>query len=416
MIMNANTQHEIIYQDELFTFTTDDLYFNNRNANLTCISLDISRYFNIKCSSFHTRDRNNNIKNYPFVINESAKINMHKYSFITLNYHNILPHIQSGNFSVNYLSNYYINGPSFKLIPDDTIVTNETIRSMFEKKYKIISLDKVQNNRLSKIRYTDRKYRSLHHNMNIKKHIHNLQTKIHRIMEKNIITEQEKNTIKKYDDIIANSDIKNIYKNMHIYKKLKQLNHIKNVACIKNPLYKIAKDICEVLYNESSHKEEMSYIKRTLYISNYKEFYKFLRMQYVLISLKRYDDAAKLFIYKNYATCVYSNYEKAKVPDVNCTDISKKTINTYKKRFDQLYYQISKYRYKIKDVNDKDCTNINYYIIPEIKKQIANIFKSYAVLYNMQTSSSPERKRFFYSFENYNNNRLGILLVKPKFF
>ena len=69
----------------------------------------------------------------------------------------------------------------------------------------------------------------------------------------------------------------------------------------------------------------------------------------------------------------------------------------------------------MKAVDDNDCTNINYQAIPEIKKQIANMFKSYAMLYNMQTSSCPERKRFFYLFENYDSSRQGILLVKPKF-
>ena len=45
--------NKIIYHDDLFTFTQDDLFIIRNNADMLYILLDVSKYFNLYYSSFN---------------------------------------------------------------------------------------------------------------------------------------------------------------------------------------------------------------------------------------------------------------------------------------------------------------------------------------------------------------------------
>lgn len=65
---------QVIYKDDLFTFTTDDLYISNSNHG--CVYLDISKYFNIyhlKLSAYNRKpSTNDNIGNQIIITNANA--------------------------------------------------------------------------------------------------------------------------------------------------------------------------------------------------------------------------------------------------------------------------------------------------------------------------------------------------------
>ena len=202
----------------------------------------------------------------------------------------------------------------------------------------------------------------------------------------------------------------------HIYKKAKKINYLTGLKYIENTLDDINNSLYKILYIKSLH------AKNTLmYVSNlkYKKYYKFIRMVYVLTALKRYDTAALLYSNKNAALAnhKYDSYNNSynddkKMQNLYIDDISKKTIDKYKKKFDSLYYQISKCKY---EYNNSNCgMNINHYIIPETKKKIASVFKSYTKLYKLQQGNN--KKEFLYLFKNINDTyRTGLMLIKPKF-
>ena len=52
-VNNIIDDSKIIYKDELFTFTTDDIYFLNNEQKT--IFLDVSKYFNMYCLPAYQR-------------------------------------------------------------------------------------------------------------------------------------------------------------------------------------------------------------------------------------------------------------------------------------------------------------------------------------------------------------------------
>ena len=398
-----------IYQDELFNFTIDDLYFIRNDIGVIYILLDISKYFNIldSCFNYIGNKKNTNA----FIFNGQNRLRLHKHKLIAIccfgyAYYNI--HImQKLNLNSVLNKSHDIGLP--KLVPEDSIIATHTdIRSLISANkldtfYNLHSWD-------SKKKHTDRKCRSSHHNMNWKKHIINLTNK-----------SNKPNTNKKYINKELNRAQCKPYpvytQRKHIYKKAKKINYLTGLKYIENPLEDINNSLYKILYIKSLHG------KNTLmYESNlkYKKYYKFIRMVYVLTALKRYDAAALLYSDKNAALVNHKdnsykdnsyNVDKKK-QNLYIDDISKKTIDKYKKKFDQLYYQISKCKYEYN--NNNSGMNINHYIIPETKKKIASVFKSYTKLYKLQQGNN--KKEFLYLFKNINDTyRTGLILIKPKF-
>ena len=411
-----------IYQDELFTFTTDDIYFLNNEQKT--IFLDVSKYFNMYYLPVYQR-----------VITTKNKFHKRKLIYLgrffgdlnlNLNYKTYLPN----QLDMSKLSTKYYQQKDFKFLPADAETTiSMNIKDLFNlhPTYEInnIYYSIYKSGALKKIRRTDRKYRSSHHNMNLHKHIHNLQNKIRAFQSNTDIDiqqyQQTVNVIKKYCIIVNRylpyhriTDDNEIrkelysYKHLHLYKQVKQFTNITEAQYIENPLQNIMQYNLETLCNNSKYYTEIiSRLYPQINFMNHKKLYKFVRMQYVLISLKRYDDAALLFLRTMDISYARNN---SCIPDIN--DISKKTIDKYKKKFDSLYYQILKCKYTNNSSND--CTNINSFIIPKVREITNFMFKSYTELYKQQ---SPHRQNelFYVCNTNYNRCRTGIVSVKPKF-
>ena len=430
----VNQSNEIIYQDELFTFTMNDLYFirgDFNSNNRISVSLDISRYFDMSYLNF---DNNYYYPHKNFIIKPQLEKNLRKHNLIYLEHFHTDCDLSNKSFLINKitadaLSISFTSKYSLKLIPADlrAYIGRDSLEyfNMVDA-FQRLQLNEFYLHKLKKVKNTDRKYRSSHNSMNVNKHIYNLNNKINLInaacMDGVYVSEDKLKKCDKYIKITNNyynnkvlrKQIVKSYKHAHTYKKAKRLTNIIKSPFIINPLESIIKEFCDILYEKSVYKVIMIEIKtRLIYRINYKRKYKLVRFLYILISLKKYNDAAKLLINRTFI-------ERSLHYKMNIINISPKKIAFYKKKFDLLYYNIS----KIKHTNTyNNCTpintNINNYMIPEIKKKITVMLSDYTRLYKLQ-KNLPDQKQFLSIFYDNTTNKdiavfKNILSVKPKF-
>ena len=455
---------EIIYQDDLFTFTIDDLYFLDNKQKT--IFLDVSKYFDIYHSFFKIDVHAP--KNNKFIFNHNANANMRKLKLICLGsvYTNYNLSLLSDRFNISVLNNIYNEYYQFKLIPGNAILNFGQISLNLAVKDSIGNINKnlLQNKRLKKIRNTDRKYRSSHNSINIKKHIHNLRHKVqqsymdvsvnehvsiripgpgyghgHGHVSKGINKKIDKDKLKKYSNILdnfyingydcnynykygrthTNSKFKRhktikFYKGLHTYKKARPLTDISGLQVFTNPLKNIVYTLCNKLENKTKYNDDIRDIKFGITFNDISDElnYKSIRLVYVLTCLRRYDDAAILLINKSKSILVqYTEY-----PIIDINDIHKKTLNYYKDKFDMIYYNISKYTYTGAgmsvstnvNVNTKDSfidnniTDIVSFIVPKIKETITTILEPYKKFYNPY--KTPYKAPYKNQYNNLNKN------------
>ena len=452
-VNNIIDDSKIIYKDELFTFTTDDIYFLNNEQKT--IFLDVSKYFDIYHSFFKINVHAHAPKNNKFIFNHNANANMRKLKLICLGsvYTNYNLSLLSDRFNINVLNNIYNEYYQFKLIPDNAILNFGQISLKLTVKDSIGNINKnlLQNKRLKKIRNTDRKYRSSHNSINIKKHIHNIRHKVQQSytdvsvnehvsvripghIPKRINKKIDEDKLKKYSNILDNFYINGydcnynykyghththtnrkfkrhktikFYKGLHTYKKARPLTYISGLPVFAYSLENIIYALCDKIQNKTKYNDDIRDIKFGIMLNdiNDKLDYKFIRLVYVLTCLRRYDDAALLLINKNEDMLTHNT--EYPIPNVN--DIHKKTLNYYKDKFNMTYYNMSKYTYtsmnmKIKtytntNTNTKDSlidnnlmnnniTDIVSFIVPKSKETITTILEPYKKFYNLHKNLS----------------------------
>jgi hypothetical protein len=434
--------NKIIYHDDLFTFTQDDLFIIRNNADMLYILLDVSKYFNLYYSSFNV-EKDTKPFTHLSTSTKKRKNNLILIGIIDPSYDISSRNLLSGKFELNELSIPYSKSMEFKLIPGDVEINSNSLpRSLF--KSNSIKVSK----RLKNFRMTDRRYHSSHHDMKLSKHVHNLQREISHMHLDGEINNKYVNIINNY---ISRRDVS---RNVLIaYKKAKPFHTITTLPVIMKPLNEIMETLCNILYYKSNIKDEIYYAGHALLkdTTDLKSIYKFIRMQYVLISIGKYNEAAQLLIQKeqllkhrnikhnrnssrnhkyNYKHTV--TYRSATIlneddfyncPPPNIGNINKKTIDKYKKKFDLLYYQISKcnYRYNL-NYNNPDYINVNYYILPHIRREVTNMLQHYSKLYELQSDNKKRTNTYLYLFYmnvllffNNHNNPSNILIVKQKF-
>ena len=341
--MNQN----IIYQDDLFTFTEDDIYIIHSINNIY-FYLNVSIYFNMHYSLFA---RENNF------VDVNTKTNHKKLFYIgqltRTDVHNNFP-----NSSINVLLEYflfsYIETNGLSLIPGNMELKHLNL-SIFrmddflkKSKYSLQTKDKLPYNR----RITNRRCRSSHHDMSINKQFHKIYKQEPLILNIRTTADSKQEGKEKIRILRAYHKRMNRVNNI-VYKRAKKLNTIKTYPLVDSPLLFIKKIIYNILSDKSENLQKFYAVQTSLLLNNNIIDYRSVRMIFILISIGAYDTAFNILLNKSneiYRTNSYintigiNNTGANTVIDVKI-NINKKTIDKYKKKFDLMYYYISKCTY-----------------------------------------------------------------------
>ena len=408
---------QVIYKDDLFTFTTDDLYISNSNHG--CVYLDISKYFNIyhlKLSAYNKKpSTNDNIGNQIIITNANAnKLKFIQNRFIFLGQIFIIPDKPIAASSLFYLSEYHTeyDMPTFhSIIPGDVAADFTPPQSLFRPCDTLSYIDMFQTRALERFRVTDRKKRSSHNSPSIPKYFHKI-TKQVKGLNYDEATAFE--THYRMAQIAYNKHFARVYHS--VYKKPKSFCTLHNLPLVNRPLDSLLDQLFSILENHSYQDEVYTAgneIGRHRF--SYKKKYRFVRFLYILIYLKKYDNAVNLLM--NIANQLRMHQQSSKQTLRQSSQkyvnvhLSKQAIEYYKRKFDLFYYQLASLTYS--NLNDKpaymsnnkitdNSTNvyINSLILNKIKSVVYNTFNNYSKLYHL-IKNQADKSTYTYAYYYY---------------
>lgn len=450
-------QNKIIYQDDCFTFTYDDLYL--LNTDNPSIYLNIDKYFNL----YHSKLNNDQYANTSRANTIfSSKLRRNRFLYIgDIEAQDIKftsKNIQSSPLADNYfdeLSIEYYPSTSLKLIPGDLEADRAIPQSMFSNSYNLAMINVYRMRTFERMHLTDRHYRSSHQRPSAAKRFHTVLKNSRKVSYDQL--EQADNNcskaIRHYNKYLARAY--NV-----VYKKQKPFHTIDSIPVFCNPLNTLLQKFFAMLQDTVKSDDVIYIVSEQLLNSNlpYKRKYRIARKLFLLLSLGRYDDAVsvlmditskhltknepvfqqqKLKQNRKYKKLSKSNRQKAKAKAATnkpTIKINAQTEEIYNKKFSLLVHRLSSYTYK--DAFDKE--TIIKVISNNISKEVKKTFEQYTKLYHLSTTSdkiadknvsnkSTDDKQFIYTFY-YNplyNKLSGIpvsnkilsnfVIVKPKF-
>lgn len=439
---------KIIYQDDYFTFTYDDLYIAKRTDGQIDIYLNISRYFNISHSVLTSNNRKDIFQSF------RAKTRKKKLILITtISMRNNIDEytIESGIFNFATIKLSCCKLCTTRFIPSDYVNISYLPQALFDTSANIAI--KNIDNVISKLHITDRRYRSSHQNVSIPKKF----KKMIRNMRRHGYDSDKTNN---YIHLIEKYKSHSTRARKLVYKKTKPFADIYSLPVIDNPLIAIAATCNTILYDKMNTRSKTYHAFNDLakHLTYTKKNYRLVRMLFVLTALHRYDEAAELIIHaasiiKNeyYDRNIYFEKHNNKPSQITTpVKLTEKTISIYKKKFDNLYHQIASFTYRdiykldnlvqairfpqfyksiskdkdyqyvkeniSKDNHFLDMLSLQRYIMPYIHSRINENFKHYVELDRLQTSSQDSFTYGFYykSYnKNYQDDPAGFAFIKP---
>lgn len=379
-INSVYSSKQIVYQDSLFTFTTDDLYIisSSSGSDSIYIYLDLSKYFNLQYHKFNNLWRQHDKS--PFLMHAKKKLLLQIGNISCPEILNIktFSDLNIVNMPFHTVDIDYHSASSFKLIPANRVLANfipNNFNSVHcEKKYGYTNVP------IQKIKIHDRKKRTGHQNMSINKRLKKLRHKLNN-SDNDLAWHSDSIEISMYK-IFAKKHM-NVTINSHgiVYKKAKLFKTIHSRHVIDNPLNVLSRTLYSVLYRKTNDSNEIYWATNTiLNLDDNKCKYKLIRMLFVLLSLGKYELAYKMILLTALKYGYMNPYiiaTEVHASDVKI-DINMQTINIYKKKFDLLYSHIKKYTYN-------DLFKIDKYVSDYISKKTIYL-KNSLVLNNEESN------------------------------
>lgn len=404
----------IIYQDDLFTFTDNDIYCLGKNT--IYFYVDISKYFNLRYSSFK------NVKKFSFFHAKTRKKHLLFIGYTKRRNCAILPQLLADEPLSNILSVSYNKTYNIKLIPGDYIAKGAVPHTFNVLDYTCAFKNIIATGMANKMHITNKHYRSGHQDMSVSKQFHRL----HNSMEQLYKTKRCGDTIsepkKKYKQITT-KNLRRLARHSNIvYRKAKPLTDIYSRQIINNPLAFIHQSMFNTLYTKVSNTKLLADFELLLSKKhfNFKKEYRFIRTLFVFIMLGKYELAERVLASKAIINDVH--VDLIYTDNIKSLTISKKTMNNYKRLFDSLYYRLSKYTYK-------DLFNTSPSIIDDLKSEVAYAFKDYSPLNYISidkftyvfcpkiiySNTKVNQPSWGYGIQNTNRSPKTITIIKPKF-